>query len=218
MIGPAAASSAVTVEAFHTNFTVAALAFSVLIGGVVLILEWDGARSPRDTFMAALGVPALLTGVLSSANLSGEAVRYAERVKTLNDERAKDEGIPVQDLQDVVSPTTSKWLPELRLIPSVSAYEGAVSQERTERRDSGLGIRFSEPRYWVVLYSGRTKSEAETELGSRYGALGVYQVEQQYVVSPVGGSLPYSEAISKAVELKRLGQGSLAPRLVKATE
>ena len=42
-------------DAFDGRYVLAALGFSILIGGVAMILEWESDRSPRDTFMAALG-------------------------------------------------------------------------------------------------------------------------------------------------------------------
>ena len=217
MVGPAAKSAALTVEGFDGGCMLVAFAFSLLIGGVAMILEWEGARSPRDTFMAALGIPALLTGMFNTSNVSSEAVRLAQRLKSINDERAKQENIPVDDdaPQSSAAPTGA-WFPEFGFVPTVFAQEQASLQ--TQQKASGVGVRYREPGYWVVLDTALTKGVAEqrvAELRSRYGALTIQRVDESYPVCPTGGSQPYSQAVSRAVELKRLSQGTLTPRLVR---
>jgi hypothetical protein len=221
MIGPPASSGAVNLDAFQTTYVVSALAFSVLIGGVVVILEWDGTRGPRDTFMAALGVPALLTGVFSTANLADEAVRQAERVKSISDQRILQEGIPVIETpQASLEPTSGGWLPGLQLTTPVFAHE-LTRQAEPPRQAAGLGVRYREPRYWVVLAEAASQRAADdrvAEIDKKYGALSVYKVGESYFVCPAGGTFPYSEAVSKAVELKQQSRGALSPKLVRVAE
>ena len=222
MIGPTSHSTAVSVEAFPTRYVLAALAFSMLIGGVAVILEWDGGRSPRDTFMAALGVPALLTGVFSTTNLSSEAIRHAEKVKSISDERVLEEQIPVEEAPQVpLAPAVGRWPSGWSVTPTVFAHElpGTLPLSPEPRQQiSGLGVRYREPLYWVVLEVAEAEDRATIragELGSQYGALRVYRVGESYFVCPLGGSFPYSEAVSKAVELKRRSEGTLIPKLVR---
>jgi hypothetical protein len=220
MVGQRADSAVVTVDAFTPQYLVAALGFALLIGGVAMILEWDGNRSPRDTFMAALGIPAILTGMFNTADASRGAVDLAERLKSVNDARAKEENIPVDDEapQSSVSPTgggARGW----RLVPVVFAAE--QSSTTLEKADgSKFGVVYNEPRYWVVLYATSSRQDAErraTDLRARFGKLTVERVDRSYFVCPAGGSLYYSAAVSKAVELKRRSQGAFTPKLVRAT-
>ena len=219
MVGQRADSVAVTVDAFTTQYLVAALGFALLIGGVAMILEWDGDRSPRDTFMAALGIPAILTGMFNTADASRGAVDLAERLKSVNDERAREANIPVDDEspQSSIAPTAGKLLGG-QLVPVVFAAE----QSPTTLQKTGgpkNGTIYNEPRYWVVLYSASTRQEAErraADLRARFGALTVERVDGSYFVCPPGGSQYYSAAVSKAVELKRRSQGTITPKLVRA--
>lgn len=55
---------------FDITYVVISLFFAVLIGGVIMILEWGVARKPRDTFMAALSIPALITGAINTATIA----------------------------------------------------------------------------------------------------------------------------------------------------
>lgn len=218
MVGQRADTAAVSIDVFTTQYLVAAFGFAMLIGGVAMILEWDGERSPRDTFMAALGIPAILTGMFNTADASRGAVDLAERLKTVNDERARDANIPVDEEgpQSSISPTSGRL--DLRLMPVVFAEE--QTKGTAQRIDgSKFGVVYNEPRYWVVLYTASTRQEAErrvADLRTRVGALTIERVDNSYFVCPPGGSLYYSAAVSKAVELKRRSQGALTPKLVRA--
>jgi hypothetical protein len=220
MVGQRAESAAVTVDAFSGTYVAAAFAFSLLIGGVALILEWEGDRSPRDTFMAALGIPAILTGMFNTADASRGAVGLAERLKSINDERAREENIQVdeENPQSSIAPT-SRWLSEWQLVPVVLAAEQSPAGVSQKAGGSKIGIVYHEPRYWVVLHTAATRQDAErraADLRPRYGALTIEHVDNVFFVCLPGGSLYYSDAVSRAVELKRRSQGAMTPRLVRA--
>jgi len=51
---------------------------------------------------------------------------------------------------------------------------------------------------------------------SRWGPLTVEQVGPFFYICPEGGALPYSQAVSKAAELKRQSEGAVSPKLVRA--
>jgi hypothetical protein len=215
IVGPGTSTTALTMDAFDGRYVLAAFAFSVLIGGVAMILEWESDRSPRDTFMAALGIPAILTGMFNTASASRDAVMLGERLKVINDSRAAEEQIPVVEGAAAVRPS-SGWMRDLALIPPVFAEERAPTQKTPAK----VGVVYREPRYWVVLDAATTREEAArraAQLGRRYGALTVQQVDRSYFVCPPGGALTYSEAVSKAISLKRASQGTLTPKLVRSS-
>ena len=62
-------------EFFKTDFLIVVSAFALLVGLVTVILEWGGARAPREVFVAALGIPALIMGTYST---TGGAADYAD--------------------------------------------------------------------------------------------------------------------------------------------
>jgi hypothetical protein len=220
MVGQRADSATVTVDAFSATYIVAAFAFSFLIGGVAVILEWEGDRSPRDTFMAALGIPAILTGMFNTADASRGAVDLAERLKSINDERARQENILVDEENPQSSAAPTRWwLPEWHLVPVVLAAEPSPAGMTQKPGGSKIGVVYREPRYWVVLHTASTKQEAErraADLRPRYGQLTIERVDNAFFVCLAGGSLYYSEAVSRAVEVKRRSQGAMTPKLVRA--
>lgn len=212
MIGQVPSNAGVTVEALSATYALAAVGFAGLIGGVVVILEWDSRRPPRDIFLAALGVPALLTSMLNANRLNGEVLNKAVELKAVSDQLAKEAGIPVEDPVRLTTPESL-----LRFVfPTVYAQELTVAQQTS--KSGAFGVRYREPVYWVVLASAATKENAERsrqEL-SRWGRLKVEQVGTLFYICPEGGTLPYSQAVSKAAELKRQSQGAVSPKLVRA--
>ena len=212
VIGQAPGNAGVAVEALSVTYASAAIAFAVLIGGVVAILEWDGKRPPRDVFLAALGVPALLTSMLNTTRLNNEVLAKAADLKAASDQLAKEAGIPVEEDVQLSSPESL-----LRYVfPTLLAQELNVAQHVS--KDAGLGIRYREPTYWVVLSSATAKESANRKAYDlrQWGPLSVEKVGSSYYVCPEGGVLPYSKAVSKAAELKRRSQGALSPKLVRA--
>jgi len=209
--------ASVTLVALAPTFVIGGVLLSALVGGVAMILEWDGARSPKDTFMAALGVPALLSGVFSTANVSKEAVRFAEITKTMTDQRAKDEGIVVEGVpQASLSPTHGVWPPTLHLMPTIYAAE--QTSKAAVVTDQGASIQYRQVRYWVVLHESRDKTVADrraAELGTRYGRLAVRKVGSDFVVTLAEGVLPYSDAVARAVDVKKQSKGVVTPKLVR---
>lgn len=210
-------SAPVTLVALSSAFVIGGTLLSLLVGGVAMILEWDGSRSPKDTFMAALGVPALLSGVFSTANVSKEVVRYAEITRSITDQRASEEGIVVEEVpQASIAPTRGIWPPTLRLLPTVYAAEQVP--QAAAAAQGGASIQYRQVRYWVVLHEGRDKAAVQrraTELGTRYGRLAVRLVGKDFVVTLAEGALPYSEAVSRAVDLKKQSRGVVTPKLVR---
>ncbi|MEP7117667.1 MAG: hypothetical protein ABI880_08800 [Acidobacteriota bacterium] len=207
------------IVALSPTFVAGAVLLSLIVGGVAMILEWDGTRSPKDTFMAALGVPALLSGVFSTASVSNEAVRFAGIAKQQADGRAKDEGIVVDDRpQSSLTPAQGVWPPTLHLMPTVFAAEQAPAPVMAADQ-KGAAIQYRQVRYWVVFYEDRAKDIADRHaagLGTQYGTLTVRSLGSSFIVTLASGTLPYSDAVTSAVEIKKKSQGVVTPRLVRA--
>jgi hypothetical protein len=168
--------------------------------------------------MAALGVPALLSGVYTTANVSQEALRLADDVRTASDALARSEGIPVEGSpQSGLVPSHFTWPPTLGLLPV--AYAATLNDTPPPLSPQGAAVQYRLPRYWVVFHEDRVKAAAErraAELGTRFGRLTVQTVGEGFIVTLAEGALPYPDAVARAVDLKRRSQGSVAPKLIKA--
>ena len=51
-----------------TGYILVSALFATLIGAIIMIMEWNVAKEPRTTFMAALGIPALITGSINTVD------------------------------------------------------------------------------------------------------------------------------------------------------
>ena len=155
--------------------------------------------------------------MFNTASVSRDAIMLGERLKVINDSRAEEEHIPVLEGVGAVTPS-SGWMREWSLMPAVFAEERAATQKA--QAQAKVGVVYREPRYWVVLDVASTREDADrraARLGRQYGALTVQRVDGSYFVCPSGGTLTYSEAVSKAIGLKRQSQGTLTPKLVRSS-
>jgi hypothetical protein len=221
LLGPEGSSDVGTLELITPSYTLAAGIFALLIGGVVLILEWPSLDSPRDTFMMALGLPALLSGTLTTAGSLQQTESVARSLQRANDLLAAEAGIPVKKQPaDESEVGRFEWMPDLlptahaqvREAPPPSSPQG-VKQQPT------FGIKFSEQRYWVTLATAPTRDEAKrraAELGSRYGVLELKERGGDHLVTLGGVPLPYSEAVRRAIKIKKKSHGAVVPELVQA--
>lgn len=210
--------SAVSITAMPWPFITAAVFLSLIVGGVAMILEWEGSRSPKDTFMAALGVPALLSGAYTSANVSQETLRLAGETRRLSDSLARSEGIVVEGApQGSLQPAQGTWPPTLRLMPV--AHAATLDPLPASDQKKGASVSYTLPRYFVVFHEDRVREAAvrrASDLGTRFGALNVQPLGDGFIVTLADGALPYPEAVARAVDTKRRSQGTLTPKLVKA--
>lgn len=224
-IGAPAQAANLTVEIFTKEYVIIATMFVVLVGVVVVILGWNSQPTPKETFMSALGLPALLSGALNTASTAGEAGRLAQQNVRISDERAKEGGIQVEESDLGLPPSRESSLLRLQLLPIAFAQSPSPPQPPLPLTQ-WVGTTFSEPKYWVVVHSAQTRQEADskrTELKARYPALftqyGPLRIEagkDVYVVCVGEAPLPYSQGVSKALDLKTKSHGALVPRLVRA--
>lgn len=142
--------------------------FALLIGGLVVIFEWGIRDTPRNIFMAALALPAVISGAIGTSNgigSSAEANRQLDRV--LQEVRQKD-GIIRQgefgsiqplDLSPPPAPKQGFWTP---LSPITSAHAQQVPGPTAGDTPARFGIYFEQPKakYVIVLKQTRTEKEA----------------------------------------------------------
>src|SRR5712692_3496896 len=60
------------ITVFHQDFVWLGLVFALAIGVICVILEFGAEREPRAIFMTALGIPALLSGVLNTTSATNK--------------------------------------------------------------------------------------------------------------------------------------------------
>jgi hypothetical protein len=216
---PTSGSSSLEMNAFRWPYVIASISFALLIGFGVLIWEWNVKASPRQIFLAALGLPALFAGALNSVAISSNASRLGQQLDNITDQYREANGIPVKD--EHLSPISS-FRPASGDIDLIQAAFGESLRSEpgiavAQKGGVDLGI-YHQKKFWVVLYTANTRNDAERKLGefgTQYGKVSIQQLQNQYAIT-LASSLPYSEAVSKAVDVKRQSGNTLAPVLVPA--
>jgi len=210
---------------FSPEYFEAAVIVSVLVGLVVAILEWGVPRSPSDTFMTTLGIPAILAGALS-ANQDAAAFQQQQQTReALAAELSEETGI-------VIEPTTSDRPDDGNgpqslinfFVPTVYAEE-KMPPLSSSSGSTQLAIRIREPRYLVVLDRASTQQQAETKISqwthrltetapANPLALAVQQQGSEFFVVIAGGPRAKADALLEALRVKNTYQ--VVPTLVEA--
>jgi hypothetical protein len=213
------------VDLFLGQYAVLALVFGLLLGLIVMIIEWGVARSPRDTFMAALGIPALLAGALNTTVAVGELGSVAER--TANDASALIEhagfaveeggGVRAVPLGPSAPPGPGALLTPLLDVLGPREAHAAGPGERLAEAGGGVGIGVNLPRYLVVVDrfkdAGQARRRAAELRAQGAPNAGVYEVSGDFVVTWSGGPATAAEAVQQAAAAQqKLGS---RPTLVK---
>jgi len=208
-------SGQVTAIIWQWQYVLGAAGFCAFVGVAVMLKEWQVASRPWDTFMSALGIPAVLAGIL---NVNMDARQLADRAKTetqLNQALSEAAGIPIRPASPAPSSRDDRGEPGLNLaglqgflvVPAYASSPGPVEPQ--------FATQVVELKYWVVLhrdaYEQRAKSKAE-ELKRRLAVrppgrpevkIEVLRFGKEFLVVEVGGARARSAATLRAIELKR---------------
>ena len=204
-----------------------ALAFSVLIGVVVAILEWRVPRAPRDTFMTTLGVPAILAGALTA----NQGVAELQRTTQSNDQTLnailQNNSIPVEG-PGGAAPASEGKQGVLRLPFETAVYAqpaASVPAAPQAAAASRLAIVINQPRYFVVLDRARTQTDAQNRLlalsrnlnaaaPGRAPKVVLRAQSGEFLVVVADGPLAKADAALQAIRLKSTYH--VSPTLVQA--
>lgn len=198
------------VQIFYTSYVIYATIFSILVGIVVMILEWNVRCKPGKTFAMALSVPALIAGGFNTNNAFD--VYKDERASLLVEESIQtNDPIPINPnpvkkitplakLDDQESDNTLFSF----LIPSIAeAYAG----DSFSGRSKFLAFRIKQQLYVVVLDRANSSQEAinrASELRPHIrNAQAVEIGASEYFIIVSGERLPRAEALIRADQLRR---------------
>lgn len=197
------------VTIFPVPFIAVGLIYAAIIGAVVAIMYHGVASTPRHTFVAALGIPALLAGALTTGSQTGvvknlqannsalaEVARKSEDIKKFE---APFEIVPL-DLKSNSLRSPGSRIHELFGIGTALAEEPA----NPKRPWGGLGaVQVREPTYAVIIKTVDANSAFQTanKLKQQYP-------EAQAIKTPDGfgvytSTKPESFAVLEAVKIKQ---------------
>jgi hypothetical protein len=212
---------------FPLSDVLLAAGVGVFLGLVMLVLEYQVAARPKETFMAALGIPALISGALgtasgvdSAAQAAGDAERLRREVR-LEQGIGKDSVRTFGSIEPAGSPAPARpgagtsSLP-MSLIGTAHADDGRIAQAGAAD-GVRFGVRVEQPKYVVVLKQTATEQQAIQEaqkLQASLPAARAVRADGGYFV--ILGSSPAGEtdALLAATRAKKLNR-ELQPLLVQ---
>jgi hypothetical protein len=204
------------------DFVWLGLIFAVSIGLIAAILEFGGPREPKTVFMAALGIPALLTGVLNTTSATGK-LQKAEQEKAAFVRSVSDQaGITqesVQTLEPLEPATAGPGKPSSAvetagfLVPPAFAESPSPAQQ-TSRFDPGIQIQ--RPNYVLVLKRANSAEEARRlvkELQNEVPTAQAVKTEHGYLIVDTLKPRSEANAVLDAIQLK--ANKKLTPSLLQ---
>jgi hypothetical protein len=212
--GTSASITFLTVE-----YVIGALIFAVLIGAVIIIFEHNIPRQAKDTFIAALAIPALIAGTFNTADGVRQIDRLAERNGDLARVLAQQAQIPRSDAPIEIRPIAPQaMVPSGTNLPShfrmvTVAYAVEQVSPPTGRSSTLLGVQIQQPNYVIVLDQAQTKDQAllrVIELRAKVPQAQAVQTDKGFLIIQ-GAPRPEGAAVLEAVRLK--DQLKLEPRL-----
>lgn len=191
--------------------------FAVMIGAVVMIMEWGVSKKPSATFFTALGVPALLASALNTSNgafvlndKSKENQKLVEMVQSLSQipEVSFDSISPLTDAGNTIKPSNSI---SINLISVAYAEDGGTKEEAFDLSPS---IKIQQQLYYIILERAASESEAKqraVQIQLSIPNARAVKAGDQYLVID-SKAKPKSEALLEAIALKEKG---FRPELLK---
>jgi hypothetical protein len=192
-----------------------AVIFALLVGAVVMIMEWGVAKEPRATFMSALGVPALIAGALNTtsgannlnalASVNEQSAAYMQNMNDIPD--LGHGGItPLSDASDILfDPFT------LIGVGTAEAADGFVPAGN-DGFDPSMHV---QKQYVIVLDQAASAEDAKQKANSLLDKVPNAQAVKSgnnYLVID-RREMSRQEAVVNAIRLKR--EKNLAPSLMQ---
>lgn len=182
----------VSLEGFTPAYYEIAVAFALIVGGVLAIFEWRIPRHPRDSFMTALGIPAVLIGAFNTNVLTQQIASIGQQQSEITRNTARALNVPVEEaptgaakVLGVQDGATSSTLGALAIISEARAQPLNKAAERGFLRVDNVGITYQGPRYYVVLKKATNAKEAQLEakkLRRKYPDAAAIQIGNQFLV------------------------------------
>lgn len=213
------------VSLFHGDFVLVALIFATFLGVIVVILEGSKKRTSNEIFMAALGFPAVLSGVLNTASATNK-LEKVEQAKVVSEKTLTDLlGIPQStantmtilsgaNAHTTTGSNSSQSRTPFSIFPQAFAQASAVAQEQSKGFDPG--IRLDRPSYVVVIKAAGNEADAKKAAESLRATIPTVQaVKTDKGVYVIDSASPRSQAdaVRDAVRLRE--NKTLTPSLLQ---
>jgi hypothetical protein len=208
---------------FKQDYVLIGIAFAAVIGGITVIFEQGKNKKASETFMTALGIPALLASALNTGTAGNEVGTLQSDNQKLKASLAQRNNISIEKKASTIVPLeetpASKNSPTTQsgfsLINTAQAAEGG----NTSQKFTGLqlGIQNEQTQYLIVLKKLNNRESAiqeAEELRKIIPKATAVQSDQNFLVIDGGVPLNESDALLKAIEFKN--KTGLKPYLLQA--
>jgi hypothetical protein len=211
------------ISVLSSDFVLVACIFGLAIGLICAILESNSLAHPKDVFMTALGIPALVGGVLTTTSATGK-LQQAEQQKveawrTVRDQAGLSSQAQTETLEVVGAPPAAPG-PSSRLdgffafvSPAFAQSSSRALQVPATRFDPGIQIQ--RPRYVLVLKRATSQDEAmrlAKELQKDVPTAQAVKTDQGFFVVDSVTARSEGDALLDAIQLKKR---QLSPSLLR---
>jgi len=161
---------------FPFSYYVLAAGVGLFLGLVMMVFEYRVAATPKQTFMAALGVPAVLSGALSTASTAESVSEVMAEAKRLRQAVSIEQGIvkdgAIGDFEHIggpgsVAPPQRKPTAKTSALPLFFVPAAHAQENRVAQADASdpirFGVRVEQPKYLVVLKRASSEEQAIQE-------------------------------------------------------
>lgn len=188
------------------EYTICSIIFSLIVGTVVMILEWRVNCEPGKTFMMALSLPALLAGRFNTN--SAISLYKTEQVSIIRELR---EGIDIPVNQSQVKIKEISKFNKINDNKSFFSFTDFLIKEANaaeSKPDQHKLFAFQLQQYVIVLYRANDRESAikkadELKQAGISEAKPVQAGVNQYIVIFGDHHLPRTDALIKADELRK---------------
>jgi len=226
LVASLAQGDATTIVFIPTPYYYLALLIGAFLGAVMVIFEYQKPAAPRETFMTALALPAVIAGGLGTASGVGSVADLKGESERLQQAFRQEEGIVRQGSFNSIEPLGgatpgASGQNDSSPFPSLIsfAYAGGPAQALAQAEPLKFGIQIQQSRYVVVLKQTKTEQEAIQD-AQRFrtkvpSARAVKADNGFYVISGEGPQFEVDALLSAARAKRALTTEKVQPRLVE---
>jgi len=208
---------------FSFNYVAVSLVFAMMIGAVIMIIEWRQPKKPGETFVKALGIPALLASALNTTSGISTVNAYVEKNDQITKELGRKSDIPTRPFSPIIGETIieGRATPEMENsasldIPGISAAHASEMASPLMVVEFNVGIQINQPQYLVVLDEAATKNEALVKTRLLSGIIPqvrIVQTKDAFLIVQDAAPRSKSEALVDAIRFKE--RNNVRPSLLE---
>lgn len=209
---------------FPAAYIAGVIVFSVLIGLLVMIMEFKIPKPPKETLFAALAVPGLIAGSLNTAVETGDANRMQLKASKLSSQILEENGIGTKTVKSIkIIPIdvlnsgegNSTLGKSFQFISSANA--GETVAQLIEQTDSfGLSVQREVPKFAISIGSFSSLEKATKEVrkirNKNLPAI-LIKTHKGYEILPNNKMLTKTDATIEAIKL--MNKIGVIPKLLK---